>query len=120
MVVEAGIHDPDKLHARGNAGRLGWLLTKHELTRRGMVRAVRAAFRMTAAQLREDQTRVGEMLDRVDSLIADGVLHGERLNCADFQIAPSLALVDYRLDVRDELRARPAGALMDRLLPEPG
>jgi hypothetical protein len=59
------------------------------------------------------------MLDRIDSLIADGVLGAERINCADFQIATSLALIDYRLDVRDELRARPAGALMDRLLPEP-
>jgi hypothetical protein len=59
------------------------------------------------------------MLDRVDALIADGVLNGESLNCADFQIAPSLALVDSRLDVRDELRARPAGGLMDRVLPEP-
>jgi hypothetical protein len=57
------------------------------------------------------------MLDRVDALIADGVLNGERLNCADLQIAPSLALVEYRLDVRDELRARPAGELMARVLP---
>ena len=63
------------------------------------------------------QTRVGEMLDRVDALIADGVLNGERLTCADFQIAPSLALIEYRLDVRDQLRGRPAGALTGRVLP---
>jgi hypothetical protein len=54
----------------------------------------------------------------VDGLIAAGVLNGEPLNCADFQIAPSLALVDYRLDVRENLRRRPAGELMDRVLPE--
>jgi glutathione S-transferase len=119
MVVEAGVRDPDALHARGGAGRLGFLLTKGDRPRRVVVRSVKLAFRMTPEQLRDDQARVTEMLDRVDSLIADGVLGAERLNCADFQIATSLALVDYRLDVRDELRPRPAGELMERLLPEP-
>jgi hypothetical protein len=73
---------------------------------------------MTPEQLREDQGRVDEMLDHVDGLIAAEILNGEPLNCADFQIAPSLALVDYRLDVRENLRRRPAGELMDRVLPE--
>jgi hypothetical protein len=117
MVVEAGIRDPDVLHAHGGEGRLGWLLMKHDRSRRAMARGVRLAFRMSREQLRHDQTRVGEMLDHVDGLIAEGVLNGERLNCADFLIAPSLALVEYRLDVRDELRARPAGELMERVLP---
>ena len=72
---------------------------------------------MTPQQLRDDQRRVGEMLDRIDGLIAEGVLDGEHLNCADFQIAASLALVDYRLDVREQLRVRPAGRLMDRVVP---
>jgi glutathione S-transferase len=118
MVVEAGCRDPDALHAHGGEGRLGRLLTKHDRTRRPMARGVRRAFRMTGEQLRDDQTRVGEMLDHVDGLIAEGVLNGERLNCADFQIAPSLGLIEYRLDVRDELRARPAAALMERVLPD--
>ena len=83
-----------------------------------MARGVKLAFRMSSAQLRDDQGRVDEMLDRVDGLIAEGVLDGERLNCADFQIAASLALVDYRLDVREQLRSRPAAQLMDRVLPE--
>jgi glutathione S-transferase len=120
MVVEACTRDPDLLHQRGGAGRLGPLLTRHERPRRPMTRLVRMAFRMTREQLREDQGRVAEMLDRVDALIADGVLNGDRLNCADFQIATSLALVDYRLDVREDLRRRPAGELMDRVLPERG
>jgi hypothetical protein len=58
------------------------------------------------------------MLDRVDGLIAEGVLNGEQLNCADFQIATSLALVENRLDVRDELRRRPGAQLMERVLPD--
>jgi hypothetical protein len=35
-------------------------------------------------------------------------------------IAPSLALLSYRLDLRDEIARRPAGRLIDRVLPEPG
>jgi glutathione S-transferase len=118
MVVEAGTRDPGALHARGNKGRLGYLLTPSERKRRYAARGVKLAFRMTPARLRDDPTRVGEMLDRVDQLIGEGVLDGERLNCADFQIATSLALVDYRLDVRERLRSRPAGRLMDRVLPD--
>ncbi len=117
MVVEAGIRDPDVLSARGGEGRLGPLLTRREGARRPMARLVKLAYRMTPEQLSDDQTRVGETLDRVDALIAEGVLDGEHLNCADFQIATSMALIDYRLDVRDELRRRPAGDLMERVLP---
>jgi glutathione S-transferase len=120
MVVEAGVRDPDLLHEHGGAGRLGPLLLKGDRSRRHMARAVKLAFRMTPQQLREDQTRVGEILDRVDALIAEGVLNGEQLNCADLQIATSLALIDYRLDVRGQLRPRPAGELMERVLPEGG
>jgi hypothetical protein len=76
------------------------------------------AFRMTRAQLRDDQGRVDEMLDRVDELIAAGVLNGRQPNCADLQIVTSLALIEYRLDVRDDLRARPAARLLERVLPE--
>jgi glutathione S-transferase len=118
MVVEAGIRDPDLLHDHGDSGRLGHLLLKHRRPRRQMARLVRTGFRMTPAQLRDDRDRVDEMLEHVDELIAAGVLNGERLNCADLQIATSLALVDYRLDVQRNLRGRPAAELMERLVPE--
>src|ERR1019366_9232078 len=58
------------------------------------------------------------MLDRIDAWIADGVLGGEQLNVADFMIVPSLALISYRLDLRSGIESRPAGALLERLLPE--
>jgi glutathione S-transferase len=119
MVAAGGASDPDLLHRRAGAGRLGPLLTRRERPRRTMARLVLRAFRVTPEQKREDPQRLDEMLARVDAWIAEGVLNGERLNCADFQIATSLALLDYRLDVRDELRARPACELMQRLLPEP-
>ena len=118
MVIEAGICDPEALHRRGAAGRLGPLLFRQDRLRRPMARLVRIAYVMTAEQFRDDRTRTGEMLDHVDELIAAGVLNGEQLNCADLQIATSLALIEYRMDVRDRLRPRPAGELMERVLPE--
>jgi glutathione S-transferase len=118
MVIAAGIRDPELLHEHGGAGRLGPLLFKRDRLRRPMARLVRIAYGMTAEQFRDDPARTGEMLDHVDELIAAGVLNGEQLSCADLQIATSLALIEYRTDVRDRLRPRPAGELMERVLPE--
>jgi hypothetical protein len=59
------------------------------------------------------------MLDRVDAWIAEGVLASTALNVADFMVAPSLALLSYRPDLATQIAARPAGAMLDRLLPEP-
>jgi glutathione S-transferase len=57
------------------------------------------------------------MLDKVDSLIERGVLGGEQLNAADFQIAPSLGLAMTLDDLRPLIESRPAGALARRLVP---
>jgi glutathione S-transferase len=59
------------------------------------------------------------MLDRIDAWIEAGVLGGEQPNAADCMIAPSLALMLYRPDMRALFDGRPALALVDRLLPEP-
>ena len=56
-------------------------------------------------------------LDRVDALLAEGVIGGERPNAADFQIAPSVRLM---LDVdqfREHIDARPAGVHARRSCP---
>jgi glutathione S-transferase len=58
-------------------------------------------------------------LDRIDGWIAEGVIGGEQLNAADFVILPSLALLDYRDDLRAQIAPRPAWALLERVLPEP-
>ena len=57
-------------------------------------------------------------LDTIDAYIADGVLNGERLYVADYMVAPSLAILSYRKDVRPLIEARPAGALVDRVWAE--
>jgi glutathione S-transferase len=57
------------------------------------------------------------MLDKIDGWIDAGVLGGERLNAADFQIAPSLGLAMTLDDLRPAIEARPAGALAKRVVP---
>ena len=120
-VLMTAVHrGPDAIHRRGSAGRLGPLLTRSDLLRRLETRyfaaRVFAATPDTEAELLE--ALQGE-LDRVDGWVEAGVLNGPQLNAADFMIAPSLALLGYREDLRSSLEARPAWALVDRLLPEP-
>ncbi len=57
------------------------------------------------------------MLQQVDDWIAAGVLGGEQLNAADFQIAPSLGLAMTLDDLRPAIENRPAGALAKRVVP---
>ncbi len=57
------------------------------------------------------------MLQKVDDWIAAGVLGGERLNAADFQIAPSIGLAMTLDDLRPAIEDRPAGQLAKRVVP---
>ena len=115
MVASTGARSPDAIAGRGADGRLGRLLTRRPRTRRLVSRAVLVAFRVTGEQLEDDRRRTGEILDRVDAWIAEGVLNGEELRSPDFAIASSLALVEYVLELRPELRRRPLAALLDRV-----
>jgi glutathione S-transferase len=107
------------LHRRGNDGRLGPLLARGEEMRVLSSRAAGVTFRANRSNERELLGTLPEMLDRIDAWVGQGVLDGEALNAADFVIAPSLALLAYRHDLRPEIEGRPAGALLDRVLPEP-
>ena len=101
-------------------GRLGYLLYRRELVRRVVFPQIaRRIFRAGRGAEREIMAGLPALLDRVDALIADGVIGGEQLNAADFMVAPSLALILYRPDVRPLFEGRPALELVDRLLPEP-
>ena len=120
MVAAAGVADPDALAGRGADGRLGVLLTRRERPRRHVARAVLVVFRASKQQLRDDRARTGEILDRVDAWIADGVLNGEELRSPDFAVASSLALVEYIVALQPELRRRPLGGLLDRVFSSDG
>ena len=110
----------DGFRDRGNSGRLGALLSPNEILRVLASRGVTSVAFKANAQV-EDQlvAELPGLLDRIDAWIATGVLGGEQLNAADYMIAPSIALIAYRLDLRPKIEARPAGEYVERVLPEP-
>jgi glutathione S-transferase len=110
----------DNFRDRGNSGRLGALLSPNEKLRVLGARGVAgAAFQANAQVEGQLLAELPALLDRVDAWLGTGVLGGEQLNAADFTIAPSIALIAYRLDLREQIEARPAGAYVERVLPEP-
>lgn len=68
--------------------------------------------------VRRDLTALPGLLNRVDEWIEAGVLNGEQLNVADFQIAPSLGLAMTMDDLRPSIENRPAAALAKRVVPD--
>jgi glutathione S-transferase len=120
-IVLAGARNGlDALRDRAGDGRLGPLLARSERARWvNNEIAARMIFRANARRDAELLAELPAMLDRIDGWIATGVLDGRELKVADLMIAPSLALISYRLDVRAQIEARPAWAWLERVLPEP-
>ena len=120
LAIAAVWHGPDALRARGREGRLGTLLWKNDAVRfRGVRLLGRFVFGATLDNEPELLASLPAMLDRIDAWVSAGVLGGEALNAADLMIAPSLALLCYRVDLHADIEARPAGELMERVLPGP-
>ncbi len=119
IVLAGGAQGLDKLYRRGNGGRLGALLAKSEVARNFASRGASTIFRANSSNEGTLLDGLPAMLDRIDGWIEEGVLDGPALSAADFMIVPSLALLSYRLDLRPQIAARPAGALLERVLPEP-
>jgi glutathione S-transferase len=67
--------------------------------------------------VKRDLAALPGMVQRIDDWIAAGVLGGEQLNAADFQIAPSLGLALTLDDLRPTIEGRPAGELAKRVVP---
>jgi glutathione S-transferase len=119
-VLAAALHGPEMLIDRGDRGRLGPLLWRRARTRLIGARAVgRMVFNVNPRTENELLATLPGLLDRIDAWIEDGVLNGEQLHAADYIVAPSVALLMYRRDLRPEIERRPAAALADRVLPEP-
>ena len=72
----------------------------------------------TDARVIADLAELPKLIDRADAYIADGVIGGEQPNAADFQIAPSIALLMTLDDVKPFIEGRPAGDLARRLVPD--
>ncbi len=120
LLLAAMLHGRDGIVNRGEDGRLGPLISRHETARFAGARLVaRIAFAVNARSDDDLLATLPGMLDRIDVWTEAQVLNGEHLYAADFMIVPSLALLCYRPDVRAELERRPAIRLLDRVLPEP-
>jgi glutathione S-transferase len=120
LLLAAALRGRDGIVNRGQDGRLGPLISRHETVRFAVARLVaRFAFAVNAQSDGDLLAALPGMLDRIDAWIEAHVLNGEHLHAADFMIVTSLALLCYRPDVRGELERRPASRLIDRVLPEP-
>jgi glutathione S-transferase len=120
IIVAAALRNPAAFSRWSGDGRLGYLLYKRAVLRRVVLpRVLRGAFAVGPNADRKLMPELESMLDRIDAWIADGVVGGPQLNAADFMIAPSLALILYRPDVKPMFEGRPSLGFVDRLLPEP-
>lgn len=72
----------------------------------------------TDENVRRDLAALPGFLDKIDAWIEAGVLNGEQLNAADFQIAPSVRLAMTLQDLRPAIEARPAGKHARRVIPD--
>jgi glutathione S-transferase len=82
---------------------------------------VAAAARLNEAtdvNVRADLAALPGDLDRIDAWISDGVIGGDDLNAADYQLAPTLRLAMTFDDLRPAIEARPAGELAMRVVPD--
>jgi glutathione S-transferase len=83
--------------------------------------ARRLASRVDAdEQIENAIAAVPVVLDRVDELIADGVIGGDEPNAADFQISTSVRAIMTVQDLRPAFEGRPAAEHAMRFLPELG
>jgi len=119
LVLAAGVHGDGVLRNHGDDGRLGWLLYRNRRVRKRAVPMIARSFNVDEKVERDLLEELPLLLDRVDAWMEAGVLNGEQLNAADYMIVTSLALLTYRTDLEHEVMSRPAGALVDRILPEP-
>ena len=72
----------------------------------------------TDENVRRGLAELPGFLDRIDAWIEAGVLDGEQLYAADYQIAPSLRLAMTMQDLRPIIDARPAGKFARRVIPD--
>lgn len=114
----AAKHDPSALLPIALASRMG---IPGVLLRATM--PVLAPLILSAAKVsdRGAQRRLAELpahLDRVDALLADGVLGSVEPNVADYQVATSLRLLMLLEQVRPFIERRPAGRVALAVAPE--
>ena len=72
----------------------------------------------TDEAVRADLAVLPDRIDRVDALLSEGVIGGEQLNAADFQIGTSVRLLLTYEDLKPYIEGRPAAEHALRVVPE--
>ncbi len=83
-----------------------------------IIRLATGAHRATDEASRDDLELLPERLDQIDAWIAEGTLHGEQLNAADFQIGVNVSAMLLFDQLRPFIEHRPAAALGRRVAPD--
>jgi glutathione S-transferase len=110
--------DRSTLRSYGEGARLGIPLDLAVKTAAPIVAFAARYNEATDDNVRHDLAALPGMLQRIDDWCEAGVLNGEQLNAADFQIAPSLRLAMTYDDLRPAIEGRPAGELALRVVPD--
>jgi glutathione S-transferase len=111
-------HDKEPLRSYSEGAKIGMPIGLAMKTAAPIV-ALSARFNEASDEnARQALERLPSLLDRVDSYVESGVLNGDQLNAADFQIAPSIGLAMTLDDLRPAIENRPAGALARRVVPK--
>jgi glutathione S-transferase len=111
-------HDKAPLRSYSEGAKIGLPINLAMKTAAPIV-ALAARFNEASDEnARTGLAKLPALLDKVDELIAAGVLNGEQPNAADFQIAPSIGLAMTLDDLRPAIEGRPAGALAQRIVPD--
>jgi glutathione S-transferase len=110
--------DRSVMKAYGEGARLGVPLGIAVKTSAPLVAFAASYNDASDENVRHDLAALPGMLERIDDWIEAGVLNGEQLNAADFQIAPSIRLAMTLQDLRPSIEGRPAGQMAMRVVPD--
>lgn len=88
------------------------------LSRGLVIRLASASHGATDFAAEDDLAALPARLDQIDTWIKEGLLNGPELNAADFQIAPSIALLLRFEELAPHIERRPAAQLARRLVPD--
>jgi glutathione S-transferase len=83
-----------------------------------IVRLATGAHRASDEAAREDCELLPERLDQIDAWIAEGVLDGDELNAADFQIAVNVRALLFAEDLAPFVEGRPCERFARRVAPD--
>jgi glutathione S-transferase len=112
------VHDAESMASYLDGARLG---VPPDLVKRALPAlrpVVNTQMRVPDETARTCALGLAGQLDRVDALLAEGVIGAERPNAADFQVATSVRLAMTADQLREHIAARPAGEHALRLCPD--